>query len=187
MRREPSADQLASIWLPLSVSTSCGAPPIAGTRKSFQDCPAFRLTYAICLRSGDQTGKAACSGAEVSCSRSDPLARLRQRVPSGTATYETHLPSAEKARSVAETPGITGTNFLLPRWYFTTSAAGSTPIAHIFLSPPASEAFPNDIGPLVKRTAAGALLWVPSAGSGKAQSAVRTVLVFGSFCDAWKM
>src|SRR5580704_15537788 len=104
------------------------------------------LTYAICFPSGDQWGKAACSGAEVNCRRSVPLAWLRHKVPSGIATYATHLPSDEKSKSVAETPGTTGTNFFLPSSYLTISAQGLTPSAQIFLLSRAGEAFPNDIG-----------------------------------------
>src|ERR1700689_448303 len=122
--REPSADQLASIWLPFSATTGCGVPPPPGTSNSFHDSPGCMLTKAICLPSGDQTGKATRAGAEVSCNRSLPLARLRHKVASGTDTYVTPLPSGEKDRAVAETPGNTGTNFLLACAYFTTSATG---------------------------------------------------------------
>src|SRR5580658_3717023 len=187
INRFPSVDQLASIWLPLSARTSRGVPPAAGTRKSFQDCPGCMPTNAICFPLGDQTGNADRPGTEVNCRRSVPSARLRHSDPSGTVTYVTHLPSGENERSVAETPGITGMNFLPATSYFTISPTGCTPIAHIFLSLRAREAFPNDMEPLVRRTIPNPSSFVSGAELGNAHSALRFVLVFGNVSDAWKM
>ena len=69
-------------------------------------------------------------------------------------------------------------NFFFLRSNFTTSPAGATPIAHIFLLSWAKEALPNDMGPLVSRTSSGVVSAL-DADSGSAQSAVKVVLVLG--------
>src|SRR5207245_9507570 len=102
--RVPSDDQLASIWFRLSGRISSALEPSGEITEIFNGLPGCMLAYAICFPSGDQCGNAARSGANVSWSFSLPSARDRHKVPSGTATYVTHLLSDEKSRSVAEIP-----------------------------------------------------------------------------------
>jgi hypothetical protein len=79
--------------------------------------------------------------------------------------------------SVAETPESRATNSLVSALYFTAWPAGWTPSAQIRLLSAASEAFPNDVGPLVNLT----------GGVRVAANAQSVVTVVGELCVTWKM
>src|ERR1700730_326992 len=103
----PSGDQPGSSSFWFSESISCGVPPCADIKKILQSGPARLSTYAICVLSGDQRGRKAETGGDVSCRRSLPSTPLRHKGPS--ETYTTHLPSREESNSPAEIPPINGT------------------------------------------------------------------------------
>src|SRR5579863_223637 len=100
----PSGAQLGSASFDWPFVNSWTAPPSDETRQIFHDSPGGRPMKAISLPSGDQRGKPACIGENVSCRRSLPSSLLRHSVPSGTAVYAAHCSSFEKVTPSAEIP-----------------------------------------------------------------------------------
>src|SRR6516225_11337790 len=103
-RRFPSGDQFAASES-LAI-TFCGTPrSMLITYVSESEFP-----YTTRLPSGDMKGYSARSGGYVSCKRSVPSVRLRQRVWSGKEVYATHFPSLENVGPKAEIPERKGWN-----------------------------------------------------------------------------
>src|SRR4029077_16171932 len=90
----PSADQLGS---PGQGSMSLRLPPSTETAYIVQALPVEMPWKAMRFPSGDQRGKKATIGENLSLSFSVPSNLLRHNVPSGTVTYATHCPSLEKS------------------------------------------------------------------------------------------
>ena len=62
----PSAVQVGSPWFTLSEEISCGVPPCALTTKIFHGLPGWDAMKAIRVPSGDQRGRCAFIGTNVS-------------------------------------------------------------------------------------------------------------------------
>ena len=81
-----SADLVASSSSLSCGSNASGVPPCAETRNIFRGFLGFPPRKAIWLPSCDHEGRDTCQDESVSCRRSLPSRRLRQRMFSGTVT-----------------------------------------------------------------------------------------------------